>query len=146
MARIVKAYVGQLRSCSYAVAPGQSQPIRLDEAVKSRLVGVQETWAGQGQRVLLLARKTVPRSEIPKEMLESEQLPDYINTQINMDLTIVGLVGLVDPPKADIPETVAILRGAGIRVCMVTGDFALSKPADADFPPMHWLTVYFTIP
>ena len=60
-------------------------------------------------------------------MLESEQLPDYINTQINMDLTIVGLVGLVDPPKADIPETVAILRGAGIRVCMVTGDFALSK-------------------
>ena len=88
---------------------------------------MQEAWAGQGQRVLLLARKTVSRSEVTKEMLESEQLPDYINTQINMDLTIVGLVGLVDPPKADIPETVAILRGAGIRVCMVTGDFALSK-------------------
>jgi len=102
---------------------------------------VQEAWAGQGQRVLLLARKTVSRSEVTKEMLESEQLPDYINTQINMDLTIVGLVGLVDPPKADIPETVAILRGAGIRVCMVTGDFALSKQAAINLSLMNSLTV-----
>jgi sodium/potassium-transporting ATPase subunit alpha len=101
--------------------------VPLNDELKKRLTSVQESWAGQGQRVLLLAKKIVRHSEVPQELLQSEQFPDYVNMQVNLDLTVVGLVGLVDPPKADIPETIKILRGAGIRVCMVTGDFALSE-------------------
>jgi sodium/potassium-transporting ATPase subunit alpha len=47
-------------------------------------------------------------------------------------LTVVGLVGLVDPPRDDIPETVRTLRGAGIRFFMVTGDFATTAVAIAE--------------
>lgn len=114
------------RSCSRILLPGQAQSVELTEELKRRLTGVQESWAGQGQRVLLLAKKIIRHDEVPQQLLQSEQFPDYVNIQLNVDLTVVGLVGLVDPPKDDIPETIKILRGAGIRVCMVTGDFALS--------------------
>jgi sodium/potassium-transporting ATPase subunit alpha len=120
-----------LHRCSSIMTSGQSQAIELDQTAKERLIRVQESWAGNGQRVLLLARKTVKGSDIPKEMFGKEELADFVNLEINQNLTIVGLVGLVDPPKADIPETIATLRGAGIRVFMVTGDFALSMLASS---------------
>ena len=46
-------------------------------------------------------------------------------------LAAVGLVGIVDPPRPEIPEVVRTLRGAGIRVFMVTGDFKLTAGAIA---------------
>lgn len=46
-------------------------------------------------------------------------------------LTVVGLVAIIDPPRAEIPEVTKILRGAGIRIFMVTGDFALTAQAIA---------------
>jgi sodium/potassium-transporting ATPase subunit alpha len=71
--------------------------------------------------VLLLARRTIRREDIPKEMsFDSQDFADYVNAELSHQLTVVGLVGLVDPPKPDIPETVATLRGAYIRFMMVT--------------------------
>jgi sodium/potassium-transporting ATPase subunit alpha len=37
------------------------------------------------------------------------------------ELTLVGIVGIVDPPRDEIPSVVSILRGAGIRIFMVSG-------------------------
>ena len=46
-------------------------------------------------------------------------------------LTLVGLVGLTDPPRDEIPDVCNTLRGAGIRIFMVTGDFKLTAAAIA---------------
>ncbi len=72
-------------------------------------------------RVLLLARRAIPRSEVPKDIaFDTQQFADHVNMHLNQGLTVVGLVGLVDPPKVDTEETVTTLRGAYIRFMMVT--------------------------
>lgn len=67
--------------------------------------------AGQGLRLLGLAGKTVSgTADMP-----------YTN------LTLLGLAGLADPPRAEVREVVARLREQGVRLVMVTGD----QPATA---------------
>ncbi|WWC64599.1 uncharacterized protein I303_107210 [Kwoniella dejecticola CBS 10117] len=116
-----------LKRCSHVNDPSGGPPLPLTEATILRLTSVQEKWASQGQRVLLLAKRIISRSSIPKEYsFEAPEFSDFVNTDLNQQLTVVGLVGLVDPPRADIPDTVRTMRGAGIRFFMVTGDFALT--------------------
>ncbi|WWC71995.1 uncharacterized protein I206_105954 [Kwoniella pini CBS 10737] len=116
-----------LKRCSHVNDPSGGPPLPLTEETISKLTAVQEKWASKGQRVLLLAKRIIPRSSIPKEYsFNQPEFSDFINTDLNQQLTIVGLVGLVDPPREDIPNTVRIMREAGIRFFMVTGDFALT--------------------
>ena len=49
----------------------------------------------------------------------------------NDGLELVGLVGIVDPPREEIPEVVCTLRRAGVKIYMVTGDFKLTAQAIA---------------
>jgi sodium/potassium-transporting ATPase subunit alpha len=122
-----------LKRCTHITDPAGGAPLPLNEAVLAKLVSVQEAWASKGQRVLLLAKRIIPRLEIPKEMtFDHPDFADHVNLHLNQSLTVVGLVGLVDPPRPEIPETVRILRGAGIRFFMVTGDFALTAVAIAE--------------
>ena len=46
-------------------------------------------------------------------------------------MTFLGLVGLADPVRADVPEAVAVCRTAGIRVMLITGDAATTACAVA---------------
>jgi len=66
--------------------------------------------AGRGLRVLAVAEHSGadPGKEVYK------------------DLTFLGLIGLHDPPRQDVPPAIAACRGAGIRVIMVTGDHAVT--------------------
>jgi Ca2+-transporting ATPase len=66
-----------------------------------------ERLAASGMRVLAVARKWGGAGDSPYEGLE-----------------MVGLLGLLDPPRADAAEAVAACQSAGIRVAMVTGDHA----------------------
>jgi Ca2+-transporting ATPase len=47
------------------------------------------------------------------------------------DLTLLGLVGLYDPPRRDVEDAIAACRAAGIRVVMVTGDHAVTAASIA---------------
>lgn len=122
-----------LKRCTHINNPAGGPPLALTPEVLARLVSVQESWASRGQRVLLLAKRVVQKSQLPNDVpLDSDEFGDYINIHVNQGLTVVGLVGLIDPPRPDIPKTVAIMRGAGIRFFMVTGDFALTAVAIAE--------------
>ena len=82
----------------------------LNSEMRSEWHAHVEHLAHHGLRVLACATKTGMRSDAPPYE----------------DLTFVGLVGLEDPARADVPHAIKYCREAGIRVVMVTGDHAVT--------------------
>jgi magnesium-transporting ATPase (P-type) len=72
-----------------------------------------ESVAAAGRRVLALAERSVPPEHTVLERADMEGT-----------LTLLGMVGLIDPPRAEAVAAVAECRAAGIRVKMITGDHA----------------------
>ncbi|KAG0369079.1 hypothetical protein BC939DRAFT_454054 [Gamsiella multidivaricata] len=94
---------------------------------------IQQSWSRRGQRVLMLckgrfnpyfagsARETSNNSGFQEELIR----------QGLQELCIIGLVGIMDPPRPEIKDTIAACRSAGARFFMVTGDFGLTAAAIA---------------
>jgi sodium/potassium-transporting ATPase subunit alpha len=110
-----------LPRCTAALDPDGGKPVNLTPEIRQRITTVQERWAADGRRVLLLARKAVSAHDIPDKADPNSEEFEQLVEDLNHDLIIVGLVGLTDPLKPDIVETVRICRGAGIRFFVVTG-------------------------
>ena len=87
------------------------------EAYKKKFERIYEKFGRKGLRVIACAGR---------KLLNNESL-DLGNEQYA--LTFYGLVGLQDPPKFGILESVKSLRRAGIRVIMITGDHPLTAEA-----------------
>ncbi|WP_070989834.1 cation-translocating P-type ATPase [Halofilum ochraceum] len=85
-----------------------------------------EAIAAEGQRVLALARTTLPADQ---EHLDHDDVAG--------DLELLGLVGLIDPPREDALTAVAECQQAGIRVKMITGDHATTAAAVAKRMGIH---------
>lgn len=102
----------------------------INPSSKARIEAIQQEYSAQGRRVLLLAHKTLSRGAI-KSSPSSSAFEGEIIEQAKSGLTLVGLVAIVDPPRPEIPEVIQTLRGAGVRIFMVTGDFALTAQAIA---------------
>jgi sodium/potassium-transporting ATPase subunit alpha len=84
---------------------------------RSRLLKAQGTMAQDGLRVLAVACRRVDEG--------------YDRDHLEETLMLTGLVGLDDPPRAEVPEAVRISRQAGIRVIMITGDHPQTATAVA---------------
>lgn len=81
---------------------------------------INDQMSAQALRVLAVAYKTI--DEIP-QTLTSEQ--------IESDLTFMGLVGMIDPPRPEAAQAVKTCRAAGIRPVMITGDHVVTASAIA---------------
>ena len=83
----------------------------LSPAQVKAMTAAVEVMATRGIRVLAVATAT-PHGR------------DWADTQHDYDYRLAGLVGLADPLRASVPAAVAQCRSAGIRVVMITGDYA----------------------
>ncbi|SRR5216684_7434189 len=99
-----------LSRCTHVLSPGGDKPLHLTYAARQRIVVVQEQWAAQGRRVLLLARRVIDRDLMPKHIDPNAEGFDELIDGLNSELIIVGLVGLIDPLKPDIPDTVRCVK------------------------------------
>jgi magnesium-transporting ATPase (P-type) len=79
-----------------------------------------ETLGSKGQRVLALAMKDMPRGA-----------QDLSFQDVGARLVLLGLVGLIDPPRKEAIAAIKECRTAGIRVAMITGDHAATASAIA---------------
>jgi len=94
-----------LASCQFIRFDAGLAP--LDDAARTRLLAAQDEMAGAGLRVLAFAHRTVSEEGMPEE---------------EQGMVLAGLIGLEDPPRAEVPEAIARCVAAGIRIIMVTGD------------------------
>ncbi|MCB8977493.1 MAG: cation-translocating P-type ATPase [Ardenticatenaceae bacterium] len=85
-------------------------PVPMDEAWRTRIEIANNEMAQNGMRVLGLA---LHRLETPDEALEE-------------DLILIGLVGMIDPPRPEVKTAVATCKTAGVRPIMITGDHPLT--------------------
>ena len=106
------------RGGSYWLPGGQSQAIT--DANRTLALDENERIAKAGERVMVVARRDFdPQTFDPKANL-IEQVKD---------LTLLAMVGIVDPPRAEAKDAIAKCKSAGIQVRMITGDHAVTAAA-----------------
>ena len=95
----------------------------LPEAEARAIEQVAAGMADQGLRVLGVARARLKPGQEPEQRWPVQQH--------DIEFSFVGLLGLQDPLRADVPEAIAQCHAAGIRVVMITGDHANTAQAIA---------------
>jgi magnesium-transporting ATPase (P-type) len=104
-----------LSMCSQQRNSGEDGPINLKHWHETMHV-----MAGRGQRLLAVAFKTAADSRRQISFAD-----------IETGLTLIGIVGMIDPPRPEAVKAVKDCQGAGIRVKMITGDHAVTAAAIA---------------
>ena len=87
----------------------------LEEVDRSKVLEITEQIAGEGLRMLGFGLRVW------------DALPDPLTSEkAETGLVLIGLVGMMDPPRPEAAESVALCRSAGIRPVMITGDHPLT--------------------
>ncbi|XP_068161225.1 ATPase sarcoplasmic/endoplasmic reticulum Ca2+ transporting 1, like isoform X3 [Antennarius striatus] len=108
---------GVIDRCAY-VRVGTTR-VPLTNAIKEKIMTVIRDW-GTGRdtlRCLALATRDTPLKLDEMNLEDSTKFADY-----ETDLTFVGCVGMLDPPRKEVTGSIELCRAAGIRVIMITGD------------------------
>ncbi|PYH98126.1 calcium ATPase [Aspergillus ellipticus CBS 707.79] len=110
---------------SYWSREGVTKP--LDATAREMFTSFQQKLSRRAERVIVLCQ----REYTPSAAVGTNDFSDEILANGVQGLTIVGIFGIIDPPRPEIRDTVAACRRAGIRFFMVTGDFGLTAAAIA---------------
>jgi len=103
---------GLLERVSRIWVNGKAVPA--DDEWKSKISMSNERLASKGMRVLGVAFRLF------------EKMPEDITPDIEDNLTMVGLFGMIDPPRPEVKDAIATCLNAGIRPVMITGDHPLT--------------------
>ncbi|MBI4444756.1 MAG: cation-translocating P-type ATPase [Acidobacteria bacterium] len=98
--------------CGYVLKDGAIE--ELSEAEVQRVNHSHDELASQGMRVLAFALGLLERGD------------DRNSNSVEQDLVFLGLMGIVDPHRSDVPQAVRTCREAGIKPVMITGDHPLT--------------------
>ncbi len=121
-----------LARCRHFLDGGRIAP--LDERRCAELSRRNDALASDALRTLAIATRTVPAASLgldPRALsakaAETIELPDSIED----DLVLLGIVGMIDPPRAEAKAAVAVAKRAHIRTVMITGDHPATAEAIA---------------
>jgi potassium/sodium efflux P-type ATPase len=104
--------------CSAIRRGGESSP--LTRELHEEVIAVNDAFAQKGLRVIAVARRILPDAGSYTSSVLAEQ-----------DLTFLGLVAMMDPPRPEVMDAVERCRNASIRIIMITGDYGLTAKSIA---------------
>jgi Ca2+-transporting ATPase len=107
-----------LQLCTHILWEGEV--LSLEEVVREQILATNDSYARNALRVLALARRELP-----------PRTGSYQAEDVERDLTFLGLVAMMDPPRAEVSEAVQIFQTAGVRAVMITGDYGLTAESVA---------------
>ncbi|AMA72602.1 MULTISPECIES: calcium-translocating P-type ATPase, SERCA-type [Aneurinibacillus] len=108
-----------LSRCTHVLWKGHPTP--LTPTMRRHIISANETLARQALRVLAIAYRDLRAGETPG----NEQMAER-------GLVLVGLVGMIDPPRPEAKAAIRRCRQAGIKTVMITGDHQTTAEAIAD--------------
>jgi len=114
-----------LERCSTIVIDGRELP--MNDEWKNAFETAYMELGGLGERVLGFCDFMLPADKFPVGFPFD---PEEVNFPVD-GLRFVGLMSMIDPPRAAVPDAVVKCRSAGIKVIMVTGDHPITAKAIA---------------
>uniref|UniRef100_A0A9J8AKE7 Sodium/potassium-transporting ATPase subunit alpha n=1 Tax=Cyprinus carpio carpio TaxID=630221 RepID=A0A9J8AKE7_CYPCA len=114
-----------LDRCSSILIQGKEQ--LLDDEMKDSFQNAYVELGGLGERVLGFCHFNLPDDQFPEDF-------QFDSEEVNFpteNLCFIGLMSMIDPPRAAVPDAVGKCRSAGIKVIMVTGDHPITAKAIA---------------
>jgi len=94
--------------------------VSLTDDMKQQVLASNDGMARNALRVLAVCERDLPA-----------EIVDYSPETVETDLTLLGLVGMIDPPRPEVSDAVEHALSAGIRIVMITGDYGLTAEAIA---------------
>ena len=100
-----------LARCTQELVGQQPRPLTAER--RATILQINDRLAGEALRTLGVATR-----DLPADVLHNGEVDD----RIEQELIFSGLIGMIDPPRAEAKQAVARARRAGIRPIMITGD------------------------
>jgi calcium-translocating P-type ATPase len=102
-----------LQLCTKIFMNGEAVP--LTHELRAEILSVNDDYARNALRVLALARRDLP----PRSGA-------YTSENVECELTFMGLMAMMDPPRPQVEKAIRTCRQANIRIVMITGDYGLT--------------------
>ncbi|OBT70160.1 hypothetical protein VE03_00513 [Pseudogymnoascus sp. 23342-1-I1] len=130
-----KGAVERVLDLCTTIGSGENQE-PLTEEIKEKVLKQMDVFANQGQRVLAVAMRTwngdfKKHADSVTQQYKGKGADDELRGEVEQDLTLLGLVGIYDPPRDESKGAVQQCAEAGIKVHMLTGDHPATASAIA---------------
>ena len=103
------------------VMGADGETIPLDEDRRRSIDAQISEWSGEGMRLIAVAQRRLPDDEPPPKERD----------EVERQMTLLGVVSMEDPPRAEAAAAIASCHKAGIRIHVITGDHPLTAAAIA---------------
>ncbi|KAI1435371.1 putative calcium P-type ATPase [Xylaria sp. CBS 124048] len=107
-----------IERCTHTLVGANGKRVPLDDQLRSLLLKEVVDYGNRGLRVIALASL----DDVASNPLINNAKTSAHYTQLEQKLTLLGLVGMLDPPRPEVAGAIKKCRDAGIRVIVITGD------------------------
>jgi Ca2+-transporting ATPase len=102
-----------LSRCERELVGEERRPLTADR--RAEILRINDTLAGEALRTLGVAGRWLPGETLARAEAGTEE-------RLEQDMVFAGLIGMIDPPRAEAKAAVARAKAAGVRPIMITGD------------------------